>query len=78
MSSLVKIFLSSTFETLRQICNFLLLDQVSDPGAKEEDFPKLKQLEGRWMANLGCLYSMDREHGTNIRDDAKPKQHWNN
>ena len=54
----------------------LLLDQVNDPGPKEEDFPNLKRLEGKWMANLGCLYSMDREHGTNIRDDAKPKQHW--
>ena len=54
----------------------LLLDQVCDPGPKEEDFPNLKRVEGKWMANLGSLYSMDREHGTNIRDDAKPKQHW--
>ena len=56
----------------------LFLDQVNDPGPKEEDYPKLKRLEGKWMANLGCLHSMDREHGANIRDDAKPKQHWGN
>ena len=56
----------------------LLLDQVNYPGLREEDYPKLKRLEGRWMANLGCLHSMDREHGTSIRDDARPKQHWNN
>ena len=43
---------------------------------KEEDFPKLKALEGKWMANLGCLFSMDRVHGVNIKDDAKPKQRW--
>ena len=52
------------------------LDQVDDPGPKDEDYPRLKELEGNWMANLGCLFSMDREHGTNIRDNAKPKQHW--
>ena len=52
------------------------LDQISDPGPKEEDFPKLKALEGKWMANLGCLFSMDRVHGVNIKDDAKPKQKW--
>ena len=53
------------------------LDHTSDPGRREDDYPNLKRLEGKWMANLGCLYSMDRVHGANIRDDAKPKQHWN-
>ena len=52
------------------------LDYVIDPGQKEEDFPNLKYLEGKWMANLGCLFSMDRIHGVNARDDAKPKQWW--
>ena len=52
------------------------LDQTSDPGPREEDFPRLKALEGKWMANLGCLFSMDRVHGVNIKDDAKPKQKW--
>ena len=56
----------------------VFLDQVNDPGPKEEDYPKLKRLEGKWMANLGCLHSMDRVHGANIRYDAKPKQHWGN
>ena len=54
----------------------LFLDQVNDPGPREEDFPHLKHLEGRWMANLGCLTSMDWVHGTNRRDDARPKQRW--
>ena len=54
----------------------LFLDQVNDPGPREEDYPHLKALEGKWMANLGCLTSMDRIHGTNRRDDARPKQHW--
>ena len=54
----------------------VFLDQVNDPGPRDEDFPHLKKLEGRWMANLGCLFSMDRTHGTNKRDDARPKQHW--
>ena len=36
-----------------------------------------KKIEGKWMANLGCLISMDRNHGLNIRDDARPKQNWN-
>ena len=54
----------------------VFLDQVDDAGPKDEDYPRLKRLEGKWMANLGCFFSMDREHGTNIRDDAKPKQHW--
>ena len=35
-----------------------------------------KWLEGKYMANLGCLYSMDRIHGVNVKDDAKPKQKW--
>ena len=56
--------------------NIVFLDQVNDPGPRDEDFPMLKKLEGKWMANLGCLFSMDRHHGVNIRDDAKPKQHW--
>ena len=56
----------------------IFLDQIDDPGPREEDFPYLKNLEGRWMANLGCLVSMDRVHGLNIRDDAKPKQKWRN
>ena len=55
----------------------VLLDQINDPGPKEEDFPNLKRLEGKWMANLGCLTSMDRRSGLNIRDDARPKQNWN-
>ena len=55
----------------------IFLDHTSDPGQREDDYPNLKRLEGKWMANLGSLYSMDREHGANIRDDAKPKQHWN-
>ena len=55
----------------------VLLDQIDDPGPKEDDFPKLKYLEGKWMANFGCLTSMDRNHGLNIRDDARPKQKWN-
>ena len=50
------------------------LDQIDDPGSREDDFPNLKRLEGKWMANLGCLASMDRIHGLNVRDDAKPKQ----
>ena len=54
----------------------IFLDQVDDPGPREEDFPNLKRLEGTWMANLGCLVSMDRDHGLNVRDDAKPKQQW--
>ena len=54
----------------------VFLDQVDDPGAREEDFPKLKNLEGKWMANLGCLVSMSRNNGLNVRDDAKPKQRW--
>ena len=54
----------------------VFLDQVDDPGPKNEDYPRLKGLEGKWMANLGCLFSMDRELGTNIRDDVKPKQLW--
>ena len=53
------------------------LDQTDDPGAREDDYPHLKRLEGRWMADLGCLVSMDRVHGLNIRDDAKPKQQRN-
>ena len=56
----------------------VFLDQVNDPGPREEDFPKLKSLEGKWMANLGCLASMSRNHGLNVRDDAKPKQQWRN
>ena len=56
--------------------NIVLLDQVNDLGPREEDFPNLKFLEGKWMANLGCLWSMDRVHGLNQRDDAKTKQHW--
>ena len=52
----------------------VFLDQIDDPGPKEEDFPHLKKIEGKWMANLGCLISMDRNHGLNIRDDARPKQ----
>ena len=56
----------------------VLLDQVDDPGPREEDFPRLKWLEGKYMANLGCLYSMDRTHGVNVKDDAKPKQKWGN
>ena len=56
----------------------VFLDQIDDPGAREEDFPKLKALEGKWMANLGCLASMSRNHGLNVRDDAKPKQQWKN
>ena len=56
--------------------NIVFLDQVNDPGPREEDFPNLKFLEGKWMANLGCLWSMDRLHGLNHRDDAKTKQHW--
>ena len=45
-------------------------------GLGEDDFPRLKGLEGKYMANLGCLHSMDRVHGTNVKDDAKPKQRW--
>ena len=55
----------------------VFVDQINDPGAREDDFPNLKKLEGKWMANLGCLVSMDREHGLNIKDDAKPRQKWN-
>ena len=54
----------------------VFLDQTNDPGPRDEDFPRLKWLEGKHMANLGCLYSMDRVHGVNIKDDAKPKQKW--
>ena len=56
--------------------NIVLLDQVNDPGPREDDFPNLKYLEGKWMANLGCLWSMDRVHGLNMKDDAKTRQHW--
>ena len=56
----------------------VFLDQINDPGPKEEDFPYLKALEGKWMANLGCLASIDRNHGLNVRDDAKPRQQWRN
>jgi hypothetical protein len=56
----------------------IFLDQIDDPGAREDDFPNLKRLEGKWMANLGFLVSMDRVHGLNIRDDAKPKQQRKN
>ena len=52
----------------------IYLDKINDPGAREDDYPNLKRLEGRWMANLGCFASKDREHGLNVRDDAKPKQ----
>ena len=51
---------------------------MDDPGPREEDFPKLKWLEGKYMANFGCLCSMDRAHGVNVKDDAKPKQKWGN
>ena len=27
----------------------VFLDQVNDPGPREDDFPKLKSLEGKWM-----------------------------
>ena len=54
----------------------VFLDQVNDPGPREDGFPRLKGLEGKYMANLGCLHSMDRVHGTNVKDDAKPKQKW--
>ena len=37
----------------------VFLDQIDNPGPREEDFPNFKKLEGRWMANLGCLVSMD-------------------
>ena len=34
----------------------VFLDQVNDPGPREEAFPHLKHLEGKWMANWGaCL-----------------------
>ena len=39
----------------------VFVDQVNDTGPREEDFPNLKKLEGKWMANLGCLVSIDRD-----------------
>ena len=34
----------------------VFLDQIDDPGPKEEDFPHLKKIEGTWMANLGQIW----------------------
>ena len=70
-------YVNVTSFLLEMESQIVFLDQVDDPGPKEEDFPFLKKIEGKWMANLGCLTSMDRNHGLNVRDDARPKQNWN-
>ena len=46
------------------------LDSEENPGSKEDDYPKLRKLEERWMVDMGALASLDPVQGTNIRDDA--------
>ena len=53
------------------------LDNCEDPGRKEDDYPKLKNLEEKWMVSLGSLGSLDPVQGCNKRDDAKAKARWN-
>ena len=53
------------------------LDTCEDPGKKEDDYPKLKNLEERWMVSLQSLGSLDPVQGCNKQDDAKAKARWN-
>ena len=46
------------------------LDSVEDPGPKAEGYPKLRQLESKWMVDLGSLGSLDPLQGCNRKDDA--------
>ena len=42
-------------------------------GPKEEGYPILRNLEERWMVDLGSLGTLDQVQGCNIRDDAAAK-----
>ena len=48
------------------------LDPVDDLGAREDDYPRLRKLEERWMVKLGSLTSLDPVGGFKKRDDARP------
>ena len=49
------------------------LDSVQYAGPKEEGYPILRNLEERWMVDLGSLGTLDPVQGCNIRDDAAAK-----
>ena len=49
------------------------LDQVDDPGPREEGYPQLRKLEDRWMVDMGSLGTLDPVQGCNKKDDAAAK-----
>ena len=53
------------------------LDQVDDPGPREEGYPNLRKLEEWWMVDMGSLGTLDPLQGCNKKDDAAAKA-WGN
>ena len=49
------------------------LDQVDDPGAREDGYPHLRRIEDRWMVDMGSLGTLDPVQGCNKKDDAAAK-----
>ena len=49
------------------------LDQVDDPGPKDDCYPLLRKLEDRWMVDMGSLGTLDPFQGCNKKDDAAAK-----
>ena len=51
----------------------LFFDSCVDPGNAEDFYPLLRNLEERWMVQLGSLGALDPVQGCNKKDDAKAK-----
>ena len=49
------------------------LDSCVDPGSAADFYPLLRNLEERWMVQMGSLGALDPVQGCNKKDDAKAK-----
>ena len=49
------------------------LDTCVDPGSATDFYPLLRNLEERWMVQMGSLGALDPVQGCNKKDDAKAK-----
>ena len=49
------------------------LDSCVDPGSAAEFYPLLRNLEERYMIQMGSLGALDPVQGCNKKDDAKAK-----
>ena len=49
------------------------LDSCVDPGSAADFYPLLRNLEEKWMIQMGSLGALDPVQGCNKKDDAKAK-----